>query len=140
VIVWRDVFLGVIAVATLAIAVAQIGVIIAAGLLTRRVGRIVDQIEREVKPLFGHLNAIGNDAAHAVSLATAQVERADKLFSDVAVRIEQTVNVVQKSIGGPAREGRAMLGALRAALQAIRELRDGRPRRGRGDDDDALFI
>ena len=38
-IVWRDVFLGVIAVATLAIAVAQIGVIIAAGLMARRVGR-----------------------------------------------------------------------------------------------------
>jgi hypothetical protein len=140
VIVWRDVFLGVIAVATLAMAVAQIGVVVAAGLLARRVGRMVDQLERDVKPLFGHLNAISSDAARAVSLATAQVERADKLFSDVAVRIEQTVNVVQKSIGGPAREGRAMLGAFRAALQAIRELRNGRPRQGRGDDDDALFI
>ena len=139
-IVWRDVFLGVIAVATLAIAVAQVGVIIAAGMMARRVGRMVDQIERDVKPLVGHLNAIGSDAARAVALATAQVERADKLFSDVAVRIEQTVNVVQKSIGGPAREARAMLGAFRAALQAIRELRNGRARQGRGDDDDALFI
>lgn len=139
-IVWRDVFLGVIAVATLAIAVAQIGVIIAAGLMARRVGRMVDQLERDVKPLFGHLNAIGSDAARAVSLATAQVERADKLFSDVASRIEQTLNVVQASIGGPAREGRAMLGAFRAALQAIRGLRNGRTRQGRGDDDDALFI
>ena len=53
--VWRDVFLGVIAVATLAIAVAQIGVIIAAGLMARRVARMVDQIEREVKPLFGQI-------------------------------------------------------------------------------------
>ena len=61
--VWRDVFLGVIAVATLAIAVAQIGVIIAAGLMARRVGRMVEQIERDVKPLFGHLNAIGADAS-----------------------------------------------------------------------------
>ena len=137
--VWRDVFLGVIAVATLAIAVAQIGVIIAAGLMARRVARMVDQIEREVKPLFGHLNAIGSDASRAVALATAQVERADKLFSEVAVRIEQTMNVVQTSIGGPAREGRAMLGALRAVLQALREGRGGR-RQGRGDDEDALFI
>jgi hypothetical protein len=140
VIVWRDVFLGVIAVATLAIAVAQIGVIIAAGLMARRVGRMVDQIEREVRPLFNHLNAIGSDASRAVALATAQVERADKLFNDVAVRIEQTMNVVQESIAKPAREGRAMMGAFRAALQALRELRTGRARQGRGDDEDALFI
>ena len=137
--VWRDVFLGVIAVATLAIAVAQIGVIIAAGLMSRRVGRMVEQIERDVKPLFGHLNAIGADASRAVALATAQVERADQLFTDVAVRIEQTLNAVQTSVGGPAREGRAMMGAFRAAMQAIRELRHGR-RQGRGEDDDALFI
>ena len=139
-IVWRDVFLGVIAVATLAIAVAQVGVIIAAGLMARRVGRMVEQIERDVKPLFGHLNAIGADASRAVALATLQVERADKLFSDVASRIDQTLNAVQASVGGPVREGRAMLGAFRAALQAIRELRNGRTRQGRGDDDDALFI
>jgi hypothetical protein len=138
--VWRDVFLGVIAVATLAIAVAQIGVIVAAGLMARRVGRMVDQIERDVKPLFDHLNAIGSDAARAVALATAQVERADKLFADLAVRVEQTVSVVQSSISAPAREGRAMLGAFRAALHAIRELRHGRARQGRGDDEDALFI
>jgi hypothetical protein len=140
VIVWRDVFLGVIAVATLAIAVAQIGVIIAAGLMARRVGRMVDQLERDVKPLFGHLNAIGSDASRAVALATAQVERADKLFGEVAVRVEQTLSIVQGTIGGPAREGRAMLGALRAALQVLRDFRGSRPRQGRGDDEDALFI
>jgi len=140
VIVWRDVCLGVIAVATLAIAIAQIGVIIAAGMMARRVGRMVEQIERDVKPLFGHLNAIGADASRAVALATAQVERADKLFADVAVRVEQTLNVVQASIGRPAREGRAMMGAFRAAMQAIREIRTGRRRQGRGDDEDALFI
>lgn len=142
-IVWRDVFLGVIAVATLAIAVAQVGVIIAAGLMARRVGRMVDQLERDVKPLFGQLNAIGSDAARAVSLATAQVERADKLFGDVAARVEQTLNILQGSMGGPAREGRALLGAFRAALQAVRDARAGRAgraRQGRGDDEDALFI
>jgi hypothetical protein len=141
VIVWRDVFLGVIAVATLATAVAQIVVIVAAGLMARRVGRLVEQFERDVKPLFGHLNAIGNDAARAVSLATAQVERADKLFGDVALRVEKTLNGVQASIGGPAREARALLSAFRAAMQVVKELRrNGRARQGRGDDEDALFI
>ncbi len=138
--VWRDVFLGVIAVATLATAIAQIGVIIAAGLMARRVGRMVEQIERDVKPLFGHLNAIGSDASRAVTLATAQVERVDTLFADVAVRIEQTLNLLQASIGAPAREGRAMMSAIRAALKSLRDLRTGRSRAGRGDDEDALFI
>ena len=139
-IVWRDVFLGVIAVATLAIAIAQIGVIIAAGLMARRVARMVEQFERDVKPLFGHLNAIGSDASRAVALATAQVERADRLFSDVAVRVEQTLNAVQTSIGGPARDGRAMMAAFRAAFQVIRDVRTARTRQKRSDDEDALFI
>jgi len=141
VIVWHDVFLGVIAVATLAIAVAQVAVIVAAASAVKRVGQIADTFEREVKPLVGHLTAIGRDAARAAQLATAQVERADKLFGDVAFRFEQTLAGVQASISGPAREGRALLSAFRAAFQALRELRrDGRPRQGRGDDEDALFI
>jgi archaellum biogenesis protein FlaJ (TadC family) len=141
VIVWRDVFLGVIAVATLAIAVAQIAVIVAAASAAKRLGELADTFEREVKPLVGHLNAIGRDAARAAQLATAQVERADKLFADVAQRFEQTLAGVEASISAPAREGRALLSAFRAAFQALRELRrDGRGRQGRGDDEDALFI
>jgi outer membrane murein-binding lipoprotein Lpp len=141
VIAWRDVFLGIIALATLSIAVTQIVVIVAAGRAARRLSQIADQFERDVKPLFAHLNAIGRDAARAAQLATAQVERADKLFGDVAVRVEQTLNTVQSSIGGPAREARALLSAFRAAFRAVRELRrNGRGRRGRSDDEDVLFI
>ncbi len=33
-----------------------------------------------------------------------------------------------------------MMGAFRAAMQALRELRSGRARQGRGDDEDPLFI
>ena len=140
-IAWRDVFLGIIALATLSIAVTQIVVIVAAGRAARRLSQIADQFEREVKPLFAHLNAIGRDAARAAQLATAQVERADQLFGDVAVRVEQTLNTVQSSIGGPAREARALLSAFRAAFRAVRELRrNGRGRRGRSDDEDVLFI
>ena len=139
-IVWRDVFLGIIAVATLAIAVAQIAVIVAATAAAKRVGQLADQFEREVKPLFGHLNAIGRDAARAAQLATAQVERADKLFADLSARVDETLNVVQSSVLAPAREGRALITAARAAFQAIRELRQARARQSRGDDEDALFI
>ena len=139
-IVWRDVFLGVIAVATLAIAVAQIAVIVTAAAAVKRAGQLADQFEREVKPLFGHLNAIARDAARAAQLASVQVERADKLFADLSVRLEDTMNLVQASVIAPAREGRALLTAMRAAFQAVREMRQARARQTRSEDEDALFI
>jgi hypothetical protein len=136
-----EIFLGIIAVATLATALAQVGVVIVAGLAARRVARLAEQVQRELKPLFGHLNAIGKDASRATALAAAQVERADVLFSDVAARVDEALNGLQASIEAPAREGRAIMTGIRAAFQAIRELRqNGRFRQGRADDDDALFI
>lgn len=138
---WSEVFLGIIAVATLAIAIVQVAVVVVAGRLARRVEQLSDQFERDLKPIFGHLNAIGRDASRAAALATAQVERADRLFSDFAVRVDQALNSVQSTLGAPAREGRALLAAFRAGLQAIRDLRrDARARQGRGEDEDALFI
>ena len=136
-----EIFLGVIAVSTLLVAIVQVGVVVAAGVALRRLGRLVDTVEQEIKPIFGHVNTIARDASRAAALATAQVERADKLFSDVAVRVDEALNAVQASIGAPAREGRALLSAFRAAFQAIRELRQsGRSRQARGEEEDALFI
>jgi len=136
---WAEIFLGIIALATLAMAIVQIGVIVAAGRLARRVDRLADQIEHDLKPLFTHANAIGRDAARAMALATAQVERADQLFADLVVKIDQTVSTVQANLIAPAREGRALLAALRAALSAVRSARE-RARQQRADDEDALFI
>jgi len=133
-------FLGVIAVAMMVIAIVQVGMIVAAGLLARRVGRLMTEIERDIKPIFAQLQAIGRDASRAASLATAQVERADTLFADIAARIEQALGAVQSSFGVPAREGRALLSAFRAAMQAIRDMRHNPHRRGRAEDEDALFI
>jgi hypothetical protein len=139
--VWTDVFLGVIALATLSTAIVQIAVIVVAGRSARRVAEVVEQFEQDLRPLIGHLNAIGRDASRAAALATIQVERADKLFADVAARVDETMNSVQATVNGPAREGRALLSAFKAAFDVIREMRhNGRSRSGRGDDEDALFI
>ena len=138
---WADVFLGIIAVATLAIAITQIAVIVAAGRVARRVERLADQLEQEVKPLFVHLNAIGRDAARAAALATQQVERADRVFADLAMRLEMALDNAQTALGKPVREGRALFNAFKAALQALRDIRHGgRGRPRRSEDDDALFI
>jgi hypothetical protein len=135
------VFLGVIAISTLAIAVAIVAVLVAAGLLARRVGRLVDRVEQEMVPIFGHLNAIARDAARATALAGTQVERADRLLADVAERIEQILVTVQTTLVAPAREGRALVNALRIGFRTLLDLRSrGRRPRPRSDDDDALFI
>lgn len=138
---WTEVFLGVIALATLAIAIVHIAVLIAARMVARRIGRLIDEVEREMKPVFGQLQAIARDAARAAAVAGAQVERADRLLSDLGQRIEQTLTTVQTSFIAPIREGRALFDAFRAGLGAIRELRD-RARSGpsRADEEDALFI
>lgn len=135
-----EVLLGIIAVATLAIALAQIGVVVVAGLAARRVARLAETVEHELKPIFGHLDAIGRDASRAATLAAAQVERADRLFGDVVVRIDDALNSVQASIEAPAREGRALVSAFRAAFQAIREVRQHGRSQARSEDEDALFI
>ncbi len=136
-----EILLGIIALATLATTLAQVGVVIVVGLAARKVVRLAEQVERDLKPFFGHLDTIGKEASRATALAAAQVDRADTLFRDVTVRVDQALNGLQSSIEGPAREGRALMSGFRAALQALRELRqNGRSRTGRGDDDDALFI
>ena len=136
---WAELCLGVIAAATLVTAIAQVGVLVAAGLLARRIERLTDKIDRELTPFFEHVNAIGRDASRAASLAAAQVERADRLFADLVQRVERLMNTVQVAVGGTAREGAAILEGFRAALTAIREMRASRAR-ARAEDEDGLFI
>ena len=134
-----EIFLGVIAAATLVTAIAQVGVLVTAGLLARRIERLTDKIDRELTPFFEHVNAIGRDASRAASLAAAQVERADRLFADLVQRVERLMNTVQVAVGGTAREGAAILAGFRAALTVIRDMRAGRAR-VRAEDEDGLFI
>jgi len=83
---WTDVFLGVIALATLAAAIMQTAVLVAAGRLARRMERFVDHADQELKPIIGHLDAIGRDASRAASLATAQVDFQQHVFGDLIKR------------------------------------------------------
>jgi hypothetical protein len=57
------------------------------------------------------------------------------------MRLETALDSAQNALGKPVREGRALLGAFKAALQALRDIRHGtRGRPRRSEDDDALFI
>ena len=139
---WSSVCLAVIAGAGLVMALIQVWAIIAAARLAQRVNRLAQQVERDMAPLVANLQTIGAEAARASALATAQVERADRLFADVSAKVEETTSVVQQAIMAPAREGMAVMAGLRAALSSLRDARQaaaGR-RSSRPDEDDPLFI
>jgi hypothetical protein len=69
-----------------------------------------------------------------------QVERVEQLLADLTQRLEETAGAVRDSLSVPGREAKALVHALKAALDAIREARRRpRPRR-RSEDDDVLFI
>jgi hypothetical protein len=139
---WSPVFLGVIAGAVLVMALIQVGAVIAAARLANHVNRLAQQVEREMAPLVANLHTIGAEAARASALATAQVERADRLFADLSAKVEETTSVVQQAIMAPAREGLAVMAGLRAALTSLRDARHDATRRrsARSDEDDPLFI
>jgi predicted ATP-dependent serine protease len=134
-----ELFLGIIAVATLATAVVQIGVLVAAGLMFRRIQKLMDRIESELKPIVDSVQQIARDASKATTLAVAQVERVDRAMADLTQRLEKVLAVVQTVVSGPLAEGAAWLGGVRAVLNLVRQFRSAR-RRSRADEDDALFI
>jgi len=135
-----NLYLGLIAAATLLIAIVQIGVLVAAGVLARRIARVAADVEQQIKPIFTHLDSIGRDAARAASIASTQVERADRLFADVAGRMEHSFDSVQHALYQPVREGAALLSAFKAAFAAVKNPPAHRRGRSRGEDEDALFI
>jgi hypothetical protein len=137
---WGTVFLGVIAAATLAMAVVQVGVVIAAARLAKRVERLADEVHAEIKPLVARAHAIAQDAQRAASLAAAQVERVDAMMSDLARRVDETAGVLQRAIVAPVREGLAIIAGVKAGLALLRGSRPSAPGAGRVDEEDALFI
>ena len=69
-----------------------------------------------------------------------QVERADAMLTDLGRRVDDTVTLVQNAVVTPAREGLALLAGIRAAVGALRGLRESRGDGNRHEEEDALFI
>ncbi|MGH9346670.1 MAG: hypothetical protein ACRD26_05320 [Vicinamibacterales bacterium] len=136
----NEVFLGIIAVAVALMAAIQVGAVIVAARLAKRVDRLADQIERDIRPVVRNLHTLSGEAARAASLAAVQVERADRLFGDLAHRVDVTLTTLQTRVLGPAREGAAVLAGLRAALATLRDRGDRRRRPSPVEEEDALFI
>ena len=135
-------FLGTIALSVLVMATVQVGMIIYGARLAQRVNRLVDQVEKEIKPALTRVNAVSGDVNRVTTLAVAQLERVDQLFAQFADRFDHLMSVAQDVVA-PVRQGAALLQGMRAALVALRGVAGGGPpgaAERAGDDDEALFI
>ena len=138
---WSDIFLGVIALATLLMAVMQIGALIAALRLARQAQGLIQSVHQDVRPLIARAQAIAEEASRTVALATVQAQKVDRLVTELSQRVDETAGVVQQAIITPAREGLAIMAALKAGLEALRGIRELHPRHGRhAEEEDPLFI
>jgi hypothetical protein len=132
--------LGVIAVATAVMALLQIGALVMLVRVVMQVRDMASAIQQDLRPLIARANAIADEAQRTATLATAQAQKIDRLMTDLTRRVDETSIVIQDTILTPAREGMAIVAGLKAALGALRGLRDVRGRTSRVEDEDALFI
>lgn len=137
---WSEVFLGVIAVATLLMAVIQVGVIIGLLRTARQAQQIMATVQQEIRPLISKVTAVADEASRTAGLATAQAQKVDRLVTDLARRVDDTAAVVQQAIIMPAREGLAIVAGLKAGLAAIRGFREMRARQRQAEEEESLFI
>ena len=123
-------------------AVIQVAAVVFAARAARRLDRLVDRLEHDIRPIVGSLQALTADAARATALAATQIERADRVFGELTQRVEDTLVSLQETVIAPAREGAAWLAGLKAFFAAFQDLKAGgsRPRRSGVEDEDALFI
>ncbi|MGE3844677.1 MAG: hypothetical protein AB7I50_24180, partial [Vicinamibacterales bacterium] len=126
---------------TTIMAAIQVGAIVYGIRLAKRTEVLVNKFERDVAPIVERLTAMSGDASRATSLAVEQVQKVDRIVSDLSTRIDRTMAAAERALLVPAREGAALAAAVKATVSTLRELkRQQRSGRLRSEEDDALFI
>ena len=137
---WNLVLLGTIAAATLIMALIQIGALVVAARVARQAQQTLASVHNDIRPLIAKISAVADDASRTATLASAQVQKLDRLLTDLSQRVDDTATVVQQAIVTPAREGMALLAAVKAGLAALRGFGDVRRGSSRAEEEDPLFI
>jgi hypothetical protein len=141
-----EVFLGIIALAVAIMAIVQVGAIVAGLRVARRMEQLANDLEATVKPLVANLTAMSAEASRATAVATAQVERLDRLFSELATRVDATLATAQSIVAGPAKDGMAIVAGVKAAVGALKSIREATRRRSSArsmsfeEEEESLFI
>jgi len=116
----NEIYLAVIAAATLIMAIVQIGVIVVVVMLAKRVNAAVERIEGAAAPIAARLDEVATEALSSMAAARSQMDRLESMTVDVVNRVDQTVQRVQSYVLTPARQGMALMAGARAALQVFR--------------------
>jgi hypothetical protein len=132
--------LGVIAASVLVMALIQVGAIIFAARMARRLEALVERVERDLQPAIERITSMTGEASRAATLAAAQVERVDRTLDELSRRADRTVSNVQRVLSRPQREGAAVVAGVRGFVSSLRDQRQARRAAAGLDDDDALFI
>jgi hypothetical protein len=135
-----ELFLGVIAVATLVMALIQVGAIIFAARLGRRVQQMMATIQDDVRPLIARATSVAEEASKTAAIASTQAQKIDALVTDLTTRVEETSILIQQAVVTPARETLALVAGIKAGVAALKGLKDFRGRTGRVEEEDPLFI
>ena len=121
-----ELYLGVIALGVIVMAIIQVVAIVAAMRAARQVGEMAVRFEQDVRPILVNLQRVSDEAARASAQAAAQVDRLDALVAGISRRIEDTAATLQQAILQPARDGVALLNALKSLISSFREPREPR--------------
>jgi uncharacterized protein (DUF2236 family) len=77
-------------------------------------------------------------------MAAAQIERFDKVFTELTQRVDQTLAAAQQFVTGPARQGMAIMSGVKAMVDAFKGIREVSRRRTASrpvvEDEESLFI
>ncbi len=137
-------FLGIMAAALVAMALAQMMVARESARVARQAIEATQEFRRDLRPILDRVQKITDDVARVSAdlsrmsaLAVVQTERLDAAMSSTLQRVDETVSVVQDAIVRPIRTGAAIVAGIQAALSFFARGEAGRRSR---DDEDALFI
>ena len=138
---WQLVCLVIIAISVALMAIIQVGLIVAGVVVAKQVTGAIKDLRAEIRPLMDKVNRVADEAVRASSLATAQMERVDRVLASTTARVEEVANIVQAALGGPVKQGAAFVMALRAVMSAFKQWQGTRtPKPGTRDEEDALFV
>ena len=146
---WAVIWLGVIAVSTGVMALIQIGLIVVSLRVARQLSETANDIRKEIGPLVDKVNGltdkvarIADEAGRATALAAIQIERVDQILTTATARVDEGLNIVRHAMGGPLRQGYAIMLAVRAALSALSRRANSAADQTSAarDEEDALFV
>lgn len=144
---WGVVFLGVIALGSLAQGAFLVALMVFGRRLARRIDSLQNRIDRDITPALDNFSRVSRAAAEIADLAALQARRIDLVLADTAEKIEETTTLVQRLVVRPLQPLGGILAFLRGlqrGLDVYRSLDRPGPPRGRRrqhvEDDEHLFI